>query len=153
MKHLSENEYERAKHFFVKEVTKLALDDAACSVSSNNMSSLNTDDDYEEDPFLVRADFDSPHSEDPEPTENNSRGLEECVTAAKRDIEKYLDPHISVPPKTDLLQWWKENKFRFPKVAIVARKWLCVPGTSTPSERVFSDCGIALSAKRSEAMR
>ena len=118
-----------------------------------NKYSFNTDEDYEEDPFLIGADFDSTHSEDPEPTENNSRGLEECVTAAKRDIEKYLDPHISVPPKTDLLQWWKENKFRFPKVAIVARKWLCVPGTSTPSERVFSDCGIALSAKRSEAMR
>ena len=56
---LSENEYERAKNFFVKEVTKLALADAACSVSSNNMSSLNTDNDYEEDPFLVGADFDS----------------------------------------------------------------------------------------------
>ena len=46
---LSENEYEIAKNFFVKEVTKLALDDAACSVSSNNKSSLNTDADYEED--------------------------------------------------------------------------------------------------------
>ena len=113
------------------------------------MSSLNTDDDYEEDPFLVGADFDSPHNEDPEPTENNSRGVEECVTAAKREIENYIDPLISVPPKTDPLQWWKENRLRFPKVAIAARKWLCVPGISTPSERVFSDCGIALSAKRS----
>ena len=150
MKHIcSQNEYDRAKHFFVKEVTKLALDDVASTASSMNKNSFNTDEDYEEDPFLIGTDFDSPQSEDPEPTENNSRGLEECVTAAKRDIENYLDPHISVPPKTDPLQWWKENTFRFPKVAIVARKWLCVPGTSTPSERIFSDCGIALSAKRS----
>ena len=41
------------------------------------MSSLNTDDDYEEDPFLVGTDFYSPHSEDPEPTENNCLGVEE----------------------------------------------------------------------------
>lgn len=86
---------------FVKEVTKLALDDAACSALSNNMSSLNIDADYEEDPFLVGADFDSPHNEDPEPTENNSRGVEECVTAEKREIENYIDPLISVPHKTD----------------------------------------------------
>ena len=148
MKHLSENEYERAKNLFVKEVTNLALDDAACSESNNNMSS-NTDDDYEEDPFLVGADFDSPNNEDPAPMENNSRGVEECVSAVKREIENYLDPLISVPPKTDPIHWWEENRHRFPKVAVAARKWLSVPGTSTPSERVFSDCGIALSAKRS----
>jgi len=141
--------YESHDLFDMKGSSRRDLFDAACLVSSNKTSSLNTDADYEEDPFLVGADFDSPHNEDPEPTENNSRGVEECVTAAKREIENYLDPLISVPPKTDPLQWWKENRLRFPKVAIAARKWLCVPGTSTPSERVFSDCGIALSAKRS----
>jgi len=55
-----------------------------------NKYSFNTDEDYEEDPFLIGADFDSPHSEDPEPIENNSRGLEECVTAAKREFFSFL---------------------------------------------------------------
>ena len=63
--------------FFVQEVTKLALDDVASAASSMNKNPFNTDEDYEENPFLIGADFESPHSEDPEPTENNSRGLEE----------------------------------------------------------------------------
>ena len=66
--------------------------------------------------------------------DENSFGEEKCVTASKREVENYLDQLISVSPKTDPLQWWKENRLRFPKVAIAARKWLCVPGTSTPSD-------------------
>lgn len=45
--------------------------------------------------------------------------------------------------------WWKMNKTRFPKLAILANKFLGVPSTSTPSERVFSSAGNIISAKRS----
>ena len=38
---------------------------------------------------------------------------------------------------------------RFTHIAVLARKWLCVTATSTPSERVFSGCGLGLTAKRS----
>ena len=48
----------------------------------------------------------------------------------------------------DPLVWWKEHRFQFPMIAVVARKWLSTPGSSTPSECVFSHCGVALSAKR-----
>ena len=52
--------------------------------------------------------------------------------------ERYVDTSTSVPPKTDPMRLWKVNTSRFPKVAMEARKGLCVvPGTSTPSERVF----------------
>jgi len=40
------------------------------------------------------------------------------------------------------LEWWKGNRFKYPKVAIGARKWLSVCATSTPSERVFSIIGL-----------
>ena len=91
----------------------------------------------------------SPERESLDSVGDDSCAYEECVAGVKREIENYLDPSISMPPKTDPLQWWKVNGSRFPKVAMAARKWLCVPRTSTPSERVFSHCGIALSAKRS----
>ena len=149
MKHLGRSEYESAKRLFVEEVTKLALNDLQRTASATSTSLNKACDDYEEDPFLVGSTYDSPQRVEDETEDTNTRANEECITAVKRDIENYLDPCINVPPTTDPLQWWKENRFRYPKVAIGARKWLCVPGTSTPSERVFSHCGIALSAKRS----
>ncbi|XP_067303434.1 E3 SUMO-protein ligase ZBED1-like [Pseudorasbora parva] len=38
----------------------------------------------------------------------------------------------------DPLLWWKNAAWRFPQISRVARKYLCVCATSTPSERVFS---------------
>ena len=47
------------------------------------------------------------------------------------------------------MDWWKVHRHQFPRIAQLARKLLCVTATSTPSEIVFSDCGLALTAKRS----
>ena len=47
-----------------------------------------------------------------------------------------------------LLSWWCANRAKFPMLARVARKWLCSPATSTPSERVFSIAGIVDAPKR-----
>ncbi|CAG5047078.1 unnamed protein product [Parnassius apollo] len=49
----------------------------------------------------------------------------------------------------DLLSFWNEKKKQFPWLSTFARALLCVPATSTPSERVFSVAGMVLSAKRS----
>ena len=49
----------------------------------------------------------------------------------------------------DLLSFWNEKKKDFPWLSTFARALLCVPATSTPSERVFSVAGMVLSAKRS----
>jgi hypothetical protein len=37
--------------------------------------------------------------------------------------------------------WWNANLAQFPGVAIVAREFLSTPGTSVPSERLFSKVG------------
>ena len=70
-------------------------------------------------------------------------------SSANREVDNYLDPTIVVSPEKNSLDWWRENKYQFPHIAVLARKWLSVTATSTPSERVFSDCGLGLTAKRS----
>ncbi|KAL2082256.1 hypothetical protein ACEWY4_022074 [Coilia grayii] len=47
------------------------------------------------------------------------------------------------------LEWWKEHEGRYPFLSKVAKKHLCIPGTSVPSERVFSTAGDIITAKRS----
>ncbi|KAG8712921.1 Zinc finger BED domain-containing protein 1 [Ceratobasidium sp. 394] len=37
-----------------------------------------------------------------------------------------------------LLAWWRLNAHRFPRLAAMARDFLCIPGTSVAVERVFS---------------
>eukprot|EP00956_Cyclotella_meneghiniana_P040792 scaffold205154_cov36-Cyclotella_meneghiniana.AAC.1 len=48
----------------------------------------------------------------------------------------------------DPLKWWKENAPAYAYVANVARKFLAVPATSAPSERVWSRAARVLSLKR-----
>jgi hypothetical protein len=70
--------------------------------------------------------------------------------SANPEVENYLDlDAIKVPSDLSPMDWWKIHKHQFPRIAKLARKWLCVTATSTPSERVFSDCGLTSTAKRS----
>ncbi|XP_035597031.1 uncharacterized protein LOC118361304 [Oncorhynchus keta] len=55
----------------------------------------------------------------------------------------------SIPVGGEPLAWWKNNECKYPHIAMMARCYLAVPGTSDPSERVFSTAGDIVTAKRS----
>ena len=56
-----------------------------------------------------------------------------------------------MPRDTNPLGWWKQNAFRFPAIGIVARSTLCIPATSTPSERLFC-CRSSLEPENADAL-
>ncbi len=63
-----------------------------------------------------------------------------------------LDKYLAEPPslrREDPLKRWKENAARFKVVSYVARRLLCMPATTTPSERVFSTAGLTVTKLRS----
>ncbi|GBB98879.1 hypothetical protein RclHR1_03350010 [Rhizophagus clarus] len=62
-----------------------------------------------------------------------------------------LDEYLAIPQipfNIDPFSWWKINKEKFPILSELARAYLSVSATSTPSERLFSDCGNLMGPKR-----
>ncbi|XP_061592770.1 zinc finger BED domain-containing protein 4-like [Cololabis saira] len=56
-------------------------------------------------------------------------------------IETELTTYLLTPevdPETEPLDWWKRHQPNFPRLSHLAKKYLSVPATSAPSERVFS---------------
>ncbi|GAX15901.1 hypothetical protein FisN_2Lu388 [Fistulifera solaris] len=96
--------------------------------------------------------FDSPSVVDgnigSKPVQEVSRE-EKLKAEIAAEVEFYMKPVVN-PHDIDPLVWWREHQKDFPHLSRVARKWLGVCATSTESERVFSSCGVALTAKRAK---
>ena len=59
----------------------------------------------------------------------------------------------------NLLEFWEKHEMDFPKLALLARKILCIPSSSASAERAFSklnriitDSRFNLSSKRVESL-
>ena len=52
--------------------------------------------------------------------------------------------------KDNPLDWWRQHETHLPRLARLAKKYLSVPSTSVPSERVFSKAGQLVSARRAK---
>lgn len=63
------------------------------------------------------------------------------------ELRRYFEePNIerSIYP----LDWWRNNANRFLRLHKIAAKYLCIPGSSVPSDRLFSKAGQLVSERR-----
>ena len=102
-------------------------------------------------------------SEGPRPPKQSKSAMEDlfsdvniiCSTPAKSHRDKILDEitvykqEQVVPMSASPLIWWKLNEHRYPILSRMARCILNIPGTSVPSERIFSTAGDIVTATRS----
>ena len=77
-----------------------------------------------------------------EPTQKTSRDL------ASAEVAKYKET-APLPLRGNVLEWWKTHQTEFPLLANLAKTYLCIPGTSVPSERVFRTAGDIVRSERS----
>ena len=66
------------------------------------------------------------------------------------EIDNYLNEMITpvAPESADVYQWFCGNQHSFPILSRMTRKYLSIPATSVPSERLFSDAGNQITSKR-----
>ncbi|XP_039520337.1 E3 SUMO-protein ligase ZBED1-like [Pimephales promelas] len=67
---------------------------------------------------------------------------------AHAEVVKYRDT-ASLNLGGMVLEWWKSHQTEFPLLANLAKTYMCIPGTSVPSERVFSTAGDIVNSERS----
>lgn len=70
--------------------------------------------------------------------DDNSEFSDPPCLQASLEMKAYLKEETT---DDSPLQWWKMNAFRYPLLSKMAQRYLCVPATSVPSERVFSAAG------------
>ena len=80
--------------------------------------------------------------------EEEDQDTEETSSAADLELQYYCKmPNL--PRTCNPLEWWRTQSHALPELSKLARKFLCIPATSVPSERVFSKAGEIVSKRRS----
>lgn len=63
------------------------------------------------------------------------------------EVTRYL-AMTSIGLNEDPLEWWHSHKTGLPILTQLAKKYLSIPASSVPSERLFSDAGNLITSKR-----
>lgn len=63
------------------------------------------------------------------------------------EVEDYLQM-TRISTTSSPLEWWAHKEKQLPRLAKLARSYLAIPATSTPSERVFSLAGNTITRQR-----
>ena len=73
------------------------------------------------------------------------KSLKEILTD---EFRQYMAVPLTNWRVNNVMQWWGENEDKFPNVSKLARKYLAIPASSAPSERVFSQLKLMVERKR-----
>ena len=65
---------------------------------------------------------------------------------AKEQMTRYKEA-VLLEVKEDPLVWWKDHQYEYPLLSHLAKRYLCIPGTSVSLERVFSTAGDIITAQ------
>lgn len=66
---------------------------------------------------------------------------------AQEEVQLYLKEKVA-DINVNPMEWWKDRQKVYPLLSVVVKSYLCIPGTSVPSERIFSTAGDIVSAQR-----
>ncbi|CAL9691264.1 unnamed protein product [Knipowitschia caucasica] len=70
-----------------------------------------------------------------------------AINTSEIEVKNFLTEN-PISLEVNPVHWWKTNTTRFPRVAKLAQKYLAIPGTSVPSERVFSTARLTVNRLR-----
>ncbi|KAJ0047602.1 hypothetical protein Pint_16395 [Pistacia integerrima] len=69
------------------------------------------------------------------------------ISSATDELTQYLsEPPAPIP--TDVLEWWKVNSTRYPRLSVMARDFLAVQATSVAPEELFCSKGDEIDKQR-----
>ena len=75
----------------------------------------------------------------------NVEAVDHC-SAIELEVERYLTE--AADKTADPLSWWKARQILYPTLAKLAKKYLAIPASSVPAERIFSLAGNLVTKKR-----
>ncbi|CAM4579173.1 unnamed protein product [Leuciscus chuanchicus] len=68
---------------------------------------------------------------------------------AEEEMTRYKEAAPMPLAGANPLDWWKQHQSEYPLLSHLAKRYLCIPGTSVSSERVFSTAGDIITTQRS----
>lgn len=116
------------------------------------MISINSAESPENTEVIVASD-----GEEPAPAKRSRLAADEfldefCASATESvvsdELAAYLADPVSKVSIGDILAWWKKSETSFPKLALIAKKYLAVPASSAASESAFRYAGLTITDLR-----